>query len=300
VKYLDAAAVTALGHRAAVQSVVDALRGGLDPADDIARAPVGLRSGQFLLMPSQTSDAAGIKVVTVAPDNPRRGLPRIQGVYLLFDQDTLTLQAIMDGTALTALRTPAVSVACVLDRLPESPLDVVVVGAGPQAVGHVTTLHAVRALGSVTYLVREPARAPVEALPIDSDQARDKLGTAHVVVCATSARTPLFDSRLLRDDCVVIAVGSHEPDARELDAALLRRATVVVEDVATAVREAGDVVMAITEKALAPSDLICMRDVVTNAVAVPDDRPMVFKTVGMSWQDLVVATAVLRQHHDGR
>ncbi len=298
-KYLDAAAVTALGHRAAVQAVLDALRDGLDPADDVARAPVALHSGQFLLMPSQTPDAAGIKVVTVAPDNPRRGLPRIQGVYLLFDQDTLTLQAVIDGAALTAVRTPAVSVACLLGRLPESPLDVVVIGAGPQAVGHVATLGAVRPLGCVTYLVREPARAPVDAIRIDSDRALDKLGTAQVVVCATSARTPLFDSRILRSDCVVVAIGSHEPDARELDTVLLARATVVVEDVATALREAGDVVMAIAEKALSPGDLVCMRDVVTDAVAVPDDRPMVVKTVGMSWQDLVIARAVLRRHEGG-
>jgi ornithine cyclodeaminase len=55
----------------------------------------------------------------------------------------------------------------------------------------------------------------------------------------------VFDSGLLRDDVVVVAVGSHEPDARELDGRLLGRASVVVEDVATALREAGDVVLAI-------------------------------------------------------
>ena len=92
------------------------------------------------------------------------------------------------------------------------------------------------------------------------------LRSADVVVCATSARAPLFDSALLRDDVVVVAVGSHEPDARELDAALLGRATVVVEDVATALREAGDVVLAIAEGALDPADLVPMRDVVTGAV----------------------------------
>jgi ornithine cyclodeaminase/alanine dehydrogenase-like protein (mu-crystallin family) len=104
----------------------------------------------------------------------------------------------------------------------------------------------------------------------------------------------VFDSTLLRDDAVVIAVGSHEPDARELDAALLGRATVVVEDVATALREAGDAVLAIAEGALTADDLVPMRDVVTGAVTPPADRPLVFKSVGMSWQDLVVAEAVAR------
>ena len=118
--------------------------------------------------------------------------------------------------------------------------------------------------------------------------------SADVVVCATSARSPVFDSALLRDDAVVVAVGSHEPDARELDAPLLGRATVVVEDIATALREAGDVVLAIAESMLTAADLVPMRDVLTGDVALPTDRPLVFKSVGMSWQDLVVAAAVVR------
>jgi ornithine cyclodeaminase/alanine dehydrogenase-like protein (mu-crystallin family) len=104
----------------------------------------------------------------------------------------------------------------------------------------------------------------------------------------------VFDSELLRDDAVVVAVGSHEPDARELDAALLGRATVVVEDVATALREAGDVVLAIADGTLAWDDLVPMRDVVTGDFVVPTDRPLVFKSVGMSWQDLVIASAVVQ------
>ena len=134
-RFLDADAVHALGPAAAVGAISDALRGELDPATDPPRASVGLSHGQFLLMPSEAPAAAGVKVVTVAPDNPSRGLPRIQGTYLLFDRATLALRAVLDGTALTTLRTPAVSVAAVLPRLPDRPLRVAVVGAGPQATG---------------------------------------------------------------------------------------------------------------------------------------------------------------------
>ena len=120
------------------------------------------------------------------------------------------------------------------------------------------------------------------------------LRAADVVVCATSARSPLFDTELLRDDAVVVAVGSHEPDARELDARLLGRARVVVEDVSTALREAGDVALAVDEGVLDRRDLVPMRDVVLGAVELSADRPLVFKSVGMAWQDLVVATAVMQ------
>ena len=296
-RFIEAAEIAATGPAAAVEAIIEALRGGLDPATDPARVPVELTHGQFLLMPSQSAAAAGVKVVTVAPDNPAHGLPRVQAAYLLFDQDTLALQAILDGTALTTLRTPAVSVAAVLGRLPDRALRVAVIGAGPQAVGHVSTLAAVRPLDEVSYLVRNPSRTAVDAVALDSSHAENAIRSADLVVCATSARSPVFDSALLRDDAVVIAVGSHQPEARELDAALFGRASVVVEDVATALREAGDIILAIAEGTLDPTGLVPMRGLIQGEAELPTDRPLVFKSVGMSWQDLVVATAVL-QHSE--
>lgn len=294
-KYFDAAAVAALGPAAAVEAITGALRAGIDPAADTPRQAIDLTHGQFLLMPSEGSGAAGVKVATVAPDNPQRGLPRVQAAYLMFDSATLTLRAALDGTALTTLRTPAVSVAAVLDRLPARSIRIAVVGAGPQAIGHVAAFAAVRTIDRATYLVRDRSRTPLDVVALGSEQAEQALRSADVVVCATSAREPVLDTALLRDDAVVVAVGSHEPDARELDAALLGRSTVVVEDVATALREAGDVVLAITDGALTAADLVPMRSVVTGRTTVPADRPMVFKSVGMSWQDLAVATAVVER-----
>jgi len=292
VRFLDSGAVAALGPAAAVNAITDALLSGVEPATDPPRVSVGLAQGEFLLMPSETPAGAGVKVVTIAPSNPSRGLPRIQAVYLLFDPQTLALRAALDGAALTTLRTPAVSVAAVLQRLPDRPLRIAVIGAGPQATGHAATLAAVRSVESVTYLVRDPTRTRLDAVRLGSPPAARALRSAHVIVCSTSARSPMFNSALVRNDAVVIAVGSHEPDARELDAPLLGRATVVVEDIATALREAGDVVLAIAEGTLTPHDLVPMRHVLTGAITVPTDRPLVFKSVGMSWQDLAVAAAV--------
>jgi ornithine cyclodeaminase/alanine dehydrogenase-like protein (mu-crystallin family) len=304
---LDAHAVAAACPPAdAVAALVAALQGGLDPAADLPRQAVPLNAGQLLLMPSDGGgDLAhvGIKVATVAPANPARGLPRIQGSYLLLDAATLGVVAVLDGVALTTLRTPAVSIAAVLGRLLEGtePLRVAVLGAGPQAHGHVATLAGAvagrRALASVTQLVRNPGRAaPIEGarvVRLGGPESDDALRAADVVVCATSAREPLFDADLIADTAVVLAVGSHEPDARELPAELCARATVVVEDRGAALREAGDVVLAIADGALAAEDLVPMRDVVAGAVRPDPARPLVFKSTGMSWEDLVVAEAVL-------
>lgn len=295
-----------LGPRQAVQVVVAALRGGLDPAADLARTVVPTSRGHLLLMPAEGGDHAGVKVVTVAPDNPARGRPRIQGLYLLFDAESLSPVALLDGIALTTLRTPAVSVAAVLPllRRARDPLRVAVFGAGPQGRGHVDTLADTlsghRRLAEVTYLVRHPQRTDVPdhgAMPVavaasGSARAAQAVARAHVIICATTAREPLFDSASIQDQAVVIAVGSHEPDAREVDGALVARARVVVEDVATALREAGDIIQAIGEGYADAADLIPMRQIVIDPASVEFDRPVLFKSSGMSWQDLVVASAV--------
>lgn len=304
-RHFDAAAIAAaLSPRAAVDAIAEALASGYDPATDTARTFADTSNGQFILMPTEVAGVAGVKIVTVAPANPERGLPRIQANYLLFDAETLTLQATLDGTALTTLRTPAVSLAAVRPALGrfDEPLRVVVFGAGPQSVGHVQTLAAItpEPLASVTFLVRQPNRAAPDAAALgdvagtDSPHARTALRGAHVIVCATTARTPLFPSDAIGQNSVVIAVGSHEPEARELDSALLARSTVIVEDSATALREAGDVILACNEGALDRGSLIGMSEVIAGGAQVPADRAVVFKSVGMSWQDLVIANAVVR------
>ncbi|MDQ2796287.1 MAG: ornithine cyclodeaminase family protein [Actinomycetota bacterium] len=300
--YLDSAAVAAaLSPPAAVEAITEALRHGIDPAADVPRSAVTLRAGELLLMPSESGRYVGVKLATIAPANPARGLPRISGTYVLFDADTLSPVAVLDGVALTTMRTPAVSVAAVRPWLAavERPLRLVVFGAGPQGQGHLRTLAALHALARVDVVVREPGRVRLPGVPLPTRVLRagdpevdSALRAADVVVCATTARTPLFDSDLLGSGCVLIAVGSHEPDAREVDAAFCRRATVVVEDLATARRECGDVAMAETEGALDGRSLVPMREIALGRTKL-EAGPVLFKGCGMSWEDLVVAEAVL-------
>lgn len=305
--YLDADAVGSLSVLDAVDALEDSLLDGLDPDTSGTRSVVDVEHGQLLLMPAETASGVGIKLATVAPDNPAHGRPRIQAIYLMVDRETLTPQALLDGTSLTNLRTPAVSALAVRHLAREDARRLVVFGSGPQAWGHVLAVRAVRPIESVTVVGRDLGRA---GQLVDRIAARgiaaavgtpDDVAAADVVVCATTAAEPLFPGDLVTDDACVVAVGSHEPDRRELDAALLRRAatsgTVVVETPATAMREAGDVVLAVEEGALSPDHLVSLADVVRRDL--PDGSgPHVFKSVGMGWQDLVVAEAVWGRRGD--
>lgn len=299
--FFDAGAIARLvPPQQAVAAIEAALRGGLDPAAAIARSSVPLPAGELLLMPAWSASHAGVKLAAIAPGNAALGLPRINAVYVLFDGTTLQPVALLDGSALTTLRTAAVSVAAIRSRLSPSlsqdPLRLLVFGAGPQGRAHIATLSAVATLSTVDVVVRSPAAVdldfPVRVLRAGSPEVPDALRAADIVVCATTARRPLFDSALLADKAIVVAIGSHEPDAREVDAALCRRATVIVEDVATALRECGDIIMAINEGALSADQLVPIRDAV-RGTAILNDGPVLFKGSGMAWQDLVVAETVL-------
>ncbi|GAB3623058.1 ornithine cyclodeaminase [Mariniluteicoccus endophyticus] len=302
-RWIDEEAVRAFGPDRARRALHDALAAGLDPATDPARTAPAAGTGHLLVMPSAWGAYAGVKVASVAPENPAKGHPRIQAVYVLLDGGTLTPHTLLDGAELTALRTPAMS-AVGVDALTAPDVDtVVVLGTGPQAVGHVHAVLACRTPQRVLVAGRDAARAQacvdrveapagVAVEAVSTDDLAALVPQAQLVVCCTSAKDPVIDSGWVADDACVVAVGSHEPDRRELDAALMGRSQVVVEDRETALREAGDVIQAIDEGPLTADALAGIADVVARRAEVRRDCPRVFKTVGMSWQDLVVAAAV--------
>lgn len=265
-----------------------ALRAGLDPETGPQRSIADVPAGQILLMPAAVPGYAGVKVVTVAPGN--RDLPRIQGVYLLLDGRTLTPVAMLDGIGLTAVRTPAVSALAVRHLAPPDAARLVVFGTGPQAWGHVRALRAVRPVEHVTVVGRsrtEEFVARCRAAGLNASAGTpDAVAGADLVACCTTAREPLFPGRSVPDHAVVVAVGSHEPAAREVDGDLVARAQVFVEARAAALREAGDLIIPGVRRVAGN-----LAELITGAVPVAGDRPRLFKSVGMAWQDLVVAVA---------
>jgi len=301
--YLDAATVERLVPVAhAVHLLEDALRGGLDPEETPRRPVVGLPAGQLLLMPAAAGRYAGLKAVTIAPGNPARGLPRIQGTYLLFDGATLAPLAALDGGALTSLRTPAVSALAVRHLAEPDARDLVVFGSGPQAWGHVAALAQVRPVARVTVAGRDQGRAEalvshcrergLDARAVSGERpVAEAVAGADLIACCTTARRPLFAGDLVRDGATVVAVGSHEPDARELDDTLVGRATLVVEARAAALAEAGDVMIPIRHGTITSRHLAGNLAELIAGQVTAGTGPRVFKSTGMAWQDLVVAAA---------
>ncbi|HMM82374.1 MAG TPA: ornithine cyclodeaminase family protein [Terrimesophilobacter sp.] len=285
----------------AVQAYHRDLRAGVDPAKDLPKHIDNVHKGQVLLMPTQSEEFLGVKVVTVAPGNPELGLERIQGHYLLFDTPTLTPIAIMDGVALTTLRTPAVSAAAADLLAPEECEHMVIFGYGPQAWGHVEALRSIRDIKRITLVARNMDRAQVLADQVTESGIPTTVGSAddvkdaQLIVAATTAREPVFDGSLAPIDSCVMAVGSHELDARELDSGLIARSQVIVEDIGHVQIEGGDIMMAIGDGAITLDHVSTIRELVTGTVEVDRTRTRVFKSSGMPWEDLVIAAEVFRR-----
>ena len=174
--YLSAAEIERrLDVPGAVEALEGALRAGFDPETDPPRSAVEVGRGELLVMPSAAGGHAAVKLVSVG------GEPRIQGLCVLFDGETLAPVALLDGIALTNLRTPAVSALAVRRLAAPGARRLLVFGRGPQAHAHAEAMRALRPIEQVDVVGREHD-GDVDAL----------VAAADIICCCTTAREPLF------------------------------------------------------------------------------------------------------------
>ena len=290
----------ALPMRAAIDALEAAFRDG-DPSGGPMRSSVETPSGSLLLMPAFDDAAVGVKLVTLTPENPGHALPLIHATYALFDGETQALRAILDGGELTALRTAAVSGLATRHLAREDASRLVIFGAGVQARSHLESMCAERPVTEVVVVSRTagPAQELVGTARdrglTASTGGPDAVADADLVCTCTTSEEPLFDGSILAPGAHVNAVGTHLPTARELDTETIRRARLVVESRDVALAEAGELVMALGEGAIGPEHVLAdLAELVRGTpVRTADDDVTVFKSVGMAFEDLAVARAVV-------
>jgi ornithine cyclodeaminase len=264
------------------------------------RSHVETGAGTLLLMPSHGAVGVGVKLVTLTPANPERGRPFIHAVYVLFDAEGQAPVAVIDGAALTALRTGAVSGVATRHLARPQARRLVVYGAGVQAASHVDAMRSVRPIEEVVVVSRDRDRAeafaralPIRAMVGQPGAERD----ADIVCTCTTSSEPVVAGRWLPDGVHVNAVGAYTTSMRELDAEAVARAKVVVETRDAASAEAGDLALAMAEGAIGPDHVLAdLHELVTaDAIRTSERDVTLFESVGVASEDLVVASAAVER-----
>jgi ornithine cyclodeaminase/alanine dehydrogenase-like protein (mu-crystallin family) len=207
-------------------------------------------AGLLGLMPAHRSGAApafGLKAVCVMPGNPARGLDAHQGVVILSDGETGEVRAVVNASAITAIRTAAVSAVATRLLAREGARELAVLGAGVQARSHLDAMAVARDFEAARIWSRTPEHAQAVAagagtpFPVEvAGSAEEAVAGADVICTTTSAPEPVLRREWLRDGAHVNAVGSSIPTTRELDTATMAAASLFVDRRESTVNEAGD------------------------------------------------------------
>jgi alanine dehydrogenase len=257
---------------------------------------------EMLLMPAFGVEGAGLKLVSIVRSNKHRGLPLIQGLYVLLSRDAMTPELLIDGAALTGLRTSALSALATRRLARPDSRRLVVFGAGAQAAAHIQAMRAILPIEQITVIGSTPdsprAIALIEQLRADGIDAASgdpqAAARADVICACTTSIAPVFDDRDVPPGVHINAVGAYRLDMAELPAETLARGLLIVESLEATLAEAGDVVRAIEAGAL-PGDGFArsLGEVLSGAVSrTSDDQITIFKSVGLPIEDLIIARAL--------
>ncbi len=270
---------------------------GRVPRSTLEAPSVGSTLGAMMAIAPDGTTAA-CKVLTSAPANRERGLPRSLSTIVLLDLPTGFPIALLAGTYLTNVRTAATAVLAIETLGHPGARELGLLGAGPIGALILDVL-AARG-GAWRVAVHAPTAAHREALAARFD-AHERLRVrpvadprlavaADVVVCATDGRAEAFDASWLPRAGVVVSIASRRHVA-ELPAAALRGARVVVDDRDAACEEAAEFV------GMPADTLVTLGEVLTYGVQTAGDVTtgrVVFKSTGLALQDVVTASAVYR------
>ena len=252
--------------------------------------------GLMGLMPAwSASDGFGLKSICVMPANPARGLDAHQGTVTLFDGDTGEPTAIIDASAVTEIRTAAVTAVATRALARADAAVLAVLGAGVQGRSHIEALSLVRDFEEIR--VFAPTRAHAEALAagrvLVADSAQAAVRDADVVVCATSSKTPVIQREWLAPGAHVNAVGASTPSAREIDTATVAAAALFADSRESVTHEAGEFQLAVAEGAISGIEHVQASLGEVLAGQHPgrrdDGELTVFRSLGLAVEDLAAA-----------
>ncbi|MGO1369033.1 MAG: ornithine cyclodeaminase family protein [Senegalia sp. (in: firmicutes)] len=267
--------------------------------------------GQSLYMPGYVpdADALGLKLVSVYPNNTKKGLDSISSTMVLKNESTGEVSSIMDGTYLTKLRTGAVSGAAT-DLLARKDASIfALIGTGGQAKSQLEAILNVRPIKEVRVFARNKEKTEdfIKQMKkelgdkfdfniIACDSSKEAIDNADIITCVTTAKEPVFDGKLVKKGAHINGVGSYTPDMQEIDPYIICNADkIYVDTLDGVINESGDFIKPIKEGKFKEDDINGeLGELIMNKIPSREneDEITLFKTVGSSILDLVTAKKI--------
>jgi ornithine cyclodeaminase/alanine dehydrogenase-like protein (mu-crystallin family) len=256
------------------------------------------------LMPAHRAGGTplySLKTVAVFPDNPKRGLDAHQGTVTLFDGETGEVRVLMNASAITAIRTAAVSAVATRLLARKDARVLGILGAGVQARSHLEALPLVRNFDTVRIFSRTLEHAQALAAQVGAeavDTAEEAVRDADVVVTATSSAEPVLACEWLKPGAHVNAIGGRPPQMTELDTATIADSAFYVDRRESAEAEAGDYRAAVESGAIGPDHIRAELGELVIGVKPgrsSEEEITVFRSLGLAVEDLAAAEYVLRR-----
>ncbi len=261
----------------------------------------------LLLMPAwNPGKNAGVKIVTVSPENGQFNLPSIQGTYIYFDAVKGTIRALLEAKSLTAKRTAAASALASSFLSREDSSTLLMIGTGALSVNLIKAHATVRPIKSVFVWGRhfEKAQAICKQLKDESFEIQpirtieDYINNVDIISCATLSKTPLVFGKYLKAGQHIDLVGAYKKDMREADDATILKASVFIDTFQGGLKESGDIVIPLQKGLLKKEDIkadlfqLCSK---RKRGRLSSEDITVFKSVGHALEDLAAATYYFNQ-----
>lgn len=270
------------------EALADLARGKVaNPLRTMVRAEGA--AGFLGLMPSYRGDF-GLKEICVFPENPKRGLDTHLGAVILHDGETGAPKAIINASAITAIRTAAVSGVATKLLAREDSRVLAILGAGVQAKSHFEAIPLVRDIRETRVYSHSPVKGFKGCRIVSS--AEEAVTGADIVVTATSSKEPVIRREWIKSGAHINAVGSSVKTSREIDSATMAAASLFVDRRESTVNESGDYLMALAEGAIKPNHIRAELGEILIGKArgrTSADEITLFKSLGLAVEDLASA-----------
>ncbi len=272
--------------------------------------PITNKDSTLLLMPAwNPGKDAGVKIVTISPENGRFELPSINGTYIYFDAVNGTLKAILEAKSLTAKRTAATSALASSYLSREDSNSLLMIGTGALSANLIKAHASVRPIKNVFVWGRDYKKAQTICDQLSHENftstpikfIKEKISDVAIISSATLSETPLVLGKVLQSGQHIDLVGAYKKDMREADNDTISRASVFVDTFEGGLKESGDIMIPLQEGIIQESDIKAdLFELCANAKQgrVNSEEITVFKSVGHALEDLTAANYYYNKYNN--